>query len=97
MSSGNAARKSSDISGCSAGGVSCLEGGSLSLLAVGGRARTKLCVRVMLPDAFVGGRPRRFLFGVGGFLILEGPEDRGRAAGAEDVEGWGMVSLVGWL
>lgn len=96
MSSGNAARKSSDISGCSAGSVSCFEGCSLLLLAVGGRARTKLCVRVMLPDVFVGGRPRRFLLGIGGFMILEGLEDRGRAASAEDVEGWGVLSLVDW-
>lgn len=93
ISSGRAARKSSDMPGFSGAGDSCLNvddaaGSSTLLDATGGRTDTKLdWVSVMLLVSLGGRRPRRFLVGVWGLLCFEGPDDRGRDTGAADIEG----------
>lgn len=92
ISSGKAARKSSDISGCSSAGDGCLDGdvdGSSILLeeAVAGRIDIK-SVSVMLPDVFVRGRPRRLLVGVAGLVGFKGPEYEGRETASEGTGGW---------
>lgn len=78
MSSGNAARKSSDIDVCSGGGVCVWSSG----VAADGRERPKLdWVSFMFPDDLEGGRPRRLLAGMVAEAGRECPEDDDLAAG----------------
>ena len=85
MSSGSAARKSSDISDLSGDGEGCLDGW-LAVVDGLSRARPKpVWVSFILPDGFEGGRPRRFFVGIVVLGALEGAG--GCRAATEEVEG----------
>ena len=88
MSSGSAARKSSNISDCSAAGEGCLEGCSVVVDGLSRERPKPVWVSFMFPFpvGFEGGRPRRFFVGIVALGALKGAGGGCRVE-TEEVEG----------